>query len=125
MEDDLKKMKMEDDLNFKVVLLSWFNNKNLKNEWFWHHRDWPSLYTVLVEITRYHSLLWRFTDYFIQSLHANWDKHVWGRNILARQAFLSIIHGAAWKMDWIKQMWFQMLAKNPNNQYVLYVGQAS
>ena len=37
-----KKMKMEDDLNFKADLLSWFNNKNLKNKWFWHHRDWPS-----------------------------------------------------------------------------------
>ena len=34
MEDNLKKMKMEDDLNFKAVLLSWFNNKNLKNKWF-------------------------------------------------------------------------------------------
>ena len=53
----------------------------------------------VMEITRYPSLLWRFTDYFIQSLHANWDKHVWGRNILARQAFLSIIHVAAWKLD--------------------------
>ena len=41
MEDDLKK-KMEDDLNFKAVLLRLFNNKNLKNKWFWHHRDWPS-----------------------------------------------------------------------------------
>ena len=30
MDDDLKKMKKEDDLNFKAVLLSWFNNKNLK-----------------------------------------------------------------------------------------------
>ena len=37
-----KRMKMEDDLNFKAVLSSWFNNKNLKNKWFWHHRDWPS-----------------------------------------------------------------------------------
>ena len=37
-----KKMKMEDDLNFKAVLLSWFNNKHIKNKWFWHHRDWPS-----------------------------------------------------------------------------------
>ena len=27
-----KKMKMEDDLNFKAVLLSWFHNKNLKNK---------------------------------------------------------------------------------------------
>jgi hypothetical protein len=34
MEDDLKKMKMEDDLNFKAVLSSLFNNKNLKNKWF-------------------------------------------------------------------------------------------
>ena len=34
MEDDLKKMKMEDNLNFKAVLLSLFNNKNLKNKWF-------------------------------------------------------------------------------------------
>ena len=33
---------MESDLNFKAVLLSWFNNKKLKNKWFWHHRDWPS-----------------------------------------------------------------------------------
>ena len=33
---------MEDGLNFKAVLLSWFNNKNLKNKWFWHIRDWPS-----------------------------------------------------------------------------------
>ena len=48
MEDDLKKMKMEDDLNFKAVLLSWFNNKNLKNKWFWHHRDWPSTYYTQV-----------------------------------------------------------------------------
>ena len=31
MEDDLKKNEMEDDLNFKAVLLSLFNNKNLKN----------------------------------------------------------------------------------------------
>ena len=37
-----KKMKLEDDLNFKAVLLSWFNNKNLKKKWFCHHRDWPS-----------------------------------------------------------------------------------
>jgi hypothetical protein len=44
MEDDLKKYKMEDDLNFKAVLLRLFNNNNLKNKWFWHHRDWPSLY---------------------------------------------------------------------------------
>ena len=29
-----KKMKMEDDLNFKAVLLSWFNNKNLKKNGF-------------------------------------------------------------------------------------------
>jgi hypothetical protein len=29
MEDDLKKNEMEDDLNFKAVLLSLFNNKNL------------------------------------------------------------------------------------------------
>ena len=35
-------MKMENNLNFKAVLLSWFNSKNLKNKWFWHHRDWPS-----------------------------------------------------------------------------------
>ena len=34
MEDDLKKIKMEDDLNFKAVLLRLFNNKNLKNKWF-------------------------------------------------------------------------------------------
>ena len=34
MEDDLKKNEMEDDLNFKAVLLSLFNNKNLKNKWF-------------------------------------------------------------------------------------------
>jgi hypothetical protein len=33
MEEDLKK-KMEDDLNFKVVLLRLFNIKNLKNKWF-------------------------------------------------------------------------------------------
>ena len=33
---------MEDDLNFKAVLLRLFNNKILKNKWFWHHRDWPS-----------------------------------------------------------------------------------
>jgi hypothetical protein len=38
MEDDLKQ-KMKDDLNFKAVLLSLFNNKNLKNKWFRHHRD--------------------------------------------------------------------------------------
>ena len=31
MEDDLKKIKMEDNLNFKAVLSSLFNNKNLKN----------------------------------------------------------------------------------------------
>ena len=42
MEDDLKKI-MEDNLNFKAVLLGLFDNKNLKNKWFWHHRDWPSL----------------------------------------------------------------------------------
>ena len=44
MENDLKKMKngrwpqkkwkMEDNLNFKAVLLSWFNNKNLKTNGF-------------------------------------------------------------------------------------------
>jgi hypothetical protein len=28
---------MEDDLNFKAILLSLFNNNNLKNKWFWHH----------------------------------------------------------------------------------------
>ena len=39
MEDDLKKIKMEDDLNFKAVLLRLFNNKNLKNKWFGHHRN--------------------------------------------------------------------------------------
>jgi hypothetical protein len=33
MEDDLQK-KMEDDFNFKAVLLRLFNNKNLKNKWF-------------------------------------------------------------------------------------------
>ena len=37
-----KKMKMENDLNFKAVLLIWFNNKNLKYKVFWLHRDWPS-----------------------------------------------------------------------------------
>jgi hypothetical protein len=31
---------MEDNLNFKAVLLRLFNNKNLKNKWFWHRRDW-------------------------------------------------------------------------------------
>jgi hypothetical protein len=48
MEDNLNKNEMEDNLNFKAVLLSLFNNKNLKNKWFWHHRDWPSLcpYTI-------------------------------------------------------------------------------
>jgi hypothetical protein len=45
MEDDLQKIEMEDDLNFKAVLLSLFNNKNFKNKWFWHHRDWPSFYS--------------------------------------------------------------------------------
>ena len=29
MEDDLKKIKMKDDLNFKAVQLSLFNNKNV------------------------------------------------------------------------------------------------
>ena len=33
MEDDLKN-KMEDE-----VLLRLFNNKNLKNKWFWDHRE--------------------------------------------------------------------------------------
>ena len=33
MEDDIKK-NIEDDLNFKAVLLRLFNNKNLKNKWF-------------------------------------------------------------------------------------------
>ena len=33
MEDNLKK-KMEDDLNFKAVLLRLFNNKNLKTNGF-------------------------------------------------------------------------------------------
>ena len=42
MEDDLKKNELEDDLNFKAVLLRLFNNENLKNKWFWHNRDWPS-----------------------------------------------------------------------------------
>jgi hypothetical protein len=30
MEDDLNKNEMEDNLNFKAVLLSLFNNKNFK-----------------------------------------------------------------------------------------------
>ena len=47
MEDDLKKMKMEDNLNVKAVLLRLFNNKNLKNKWFWHDRDWPSFSSLL------------------------------------------------------------------------------
>jgi hypothetical protein len=34
MEDDLKKNEMEDDLNFKAVQLSLFNNKNLKKNGF-------------------------------------------------------------------------------------------
>ena len=35
MQDDLKKnLKMEDNLNFKAVLLSLFDNKNLKYKWF-------------------------------------------------------------------------------------------
>ena len=34
MENDLKKNEMEDDLNFKAVLLSLFNNKNLKTNGF-------------------------------------------------------------------------------------------
>jgi hypothetical protein len=44
MENDLKKsekwkmtstkLKIEDNLNFKAVLSSLFNNKNLKNKWF-------------------------------------------------------------------------------------------
>ena len=50
MEDDLKKMKMEDNLNFKAVLLGLFNNKNLKNKWFWHHRDWPSFTAIVASI---------------------------------------------------------------------------
>ena len=54
MEDDLKK-KMEDDLNFKPVLLSLFNNKNLKNKWFWHHRDWP-IYVVNEECEEVESI---------------------------------------------------------------------
>ena len=33
MEDNLKKNEMEDDLNFTAVLLSLFNNKNVKNKW--------------------------------------------------------------------------------------------
>ena len=51
MEDDLKKNKMEDDLNFKAVLLSLFNNKNLKNKWFWQHRDWPSSWYGCLQFT--------------------------------------------------------------------------
>ena len=27
--------------------LSWFKNKNLQKNWFWHHRDWPSLNLIL------------------------------------------------------------------------------
>jgi hypothetical protein len=38
----LTHLKRRDNLNFKAVLLILFNNKNLKNKWFWHHRDWPS-----------------------------------------------------------------------------------
>jgi hypothetical protein len=35
MEDDLEEEeKMEDDLNFKAVLLRLFKNKNLKIKWF-------------------------------------------------------------------------------------------
>jgi hypothetical protein len=34
MEDELKKNEMKDNLSFKAVLLSLFNNKNLKNKWF-------------------------------------------------------------------------------------------
>ena len=33
MEDDIKK-NIEDDFNFKAVLLRLFNNKNLKKKWF-------------------------------------------------------------------------------------------
>ena len=33
MEDDIKK-NIEDDLNFKAVLLRLFNNINFKNKWF-------------------------------------------------------------------------------------------
>ena len=49
MEDDLKKMKMEDDLNFKAVLLRLFNNKNLKNKWF----DTIEIDLVLTLYTRF------------------------------------------------------------------------
>jgi hypothetical protein len=34
MDDDLKRNKMEDDLDFNAVLLRLFNNKNLKHKWF-------------------------------------------------------------------------------------------
>jgi hypothetical protein len=48
MEDNFLK-KMEDDLNFKAFLFSLFNNKNLKNKWFWPHRDWPSYKEFLLD----------------------------------------------------------------------------
>ena len=67
MVDNLPK-KIEDDLNFKAVLLRLFNNKNLKNKWFWHHRDWPSFcfYFDLKKKshTEIHSVL--LTDNFTQ-----------------------------------------------------------
>ena len=30
---------LEDDLNSKAVLLILFDNKNLKNKWFWHQNQ--------------------------------------------------------------------------------------
>ena len=41
-EDDLKKNEMEEDLNFKAVLLSLFNNKNLKKNDGYDIVNWPS-----------------------------------------------------------------------------------
>ena len=48
MEDDLKKNEMEDDLNFKAVLLRLFNNKNLKKNGF----DTIEIYLVQVVCIR-------------------------------------------------------------------------
>jgi hypothetical protein len=63
MEDDPKK-KMEDHLNFKAVLLRLFNNKNLKNKWF---------YTIEIDLVCY----------------SKWLKQVWITQLTLYRKWLS------------------------------------
>ena len=74
-----KKWKMEDDLNFKAVLLSWYHNKNLKNKWFWHHRDWPSLpctikHKVHFEDSKHRKMIWPLSRVVYIFCHCLWTR---------------------------------------------------